>query len=126
MINYNTKDDELSAIAQLAKLNDNTKIQYRIYGTVRENRPMLKLEYDSRVLTAARLEWLTKFFAGKKIEAEIKPLDEYGKYQLYCGLRRDLRNNHKLCAAIVQTIVYYLEGVLETDKPKKTKKAKHA
>lgn len=122
MINFNHEDDEMAAIERVAAFKEQTKISYRIHGLRQIGRPQIKIEYDNRYINPAQAEWLVKFFKAKKLECVVKPVDERGNYQLYLGIRRDLRDNHKLCAAIVQTVVYYLEGILKTNKPKKGRK----
>lgn len=119
MIQFNQKDENILEIEKLLKIGDfKTVNHYRVYGLKMEDNPPVLLEYEPKQIDAAKLKTLSAFFNGNGINFQFQVV-EPNKGKIYIGLRKDLRQELALCAAIVNTIVYFLEGkmkISDTDK----------
>lgn len=114
-IEFNTLDYNLRKISRKSKLgNLETDANYRIYGLVKTNNPAVLVECNFEEFGNFDSKRLVKFFRSNGLNLEFSDLDGEGKEKtIYIGLRTDLRDNIVLCACILQTIIYYLDGRLE-------------
>jgi hypothetical protein len=115
MISLNDKDEMVEKVGELTKLNKFvTKFNYRVYGLKQKGNPPVLIEFTPAKFKANQFEFLAKFFKEKKIETGFAPTAGKDKHDIYIGLRMDLRKkNSKVCAAIVKTVVHYLENKLK-------------
>ncbi len=115
MIEFNEKDFQLVSIRRESKLfNLQTKNAFRIYGLRKAGNPLVHLSYNYDVVDDefdGHLEKLVEFFENNNIHFVWE--SGGGVAKVCIGLRRDLRNHVVLCSAILQTIVYALEGRLD-------------
>lgn len=97
----------MQRIAREAKLSDMlTKFDYRIYGLKNDNQNEILITnwYRNIWNSTSVLEFFRKQgFACNLVNG--------GKAAtITIGIRRDIRDNASLCAAIIQTIIYTAEG----------------
>ena len=113
-INFNIKDDNMQEIARFSRLSSTeTKNQYRVYGLAEEGNPPVLFSAQENVFNAEQEKALTTFLTNNGIASATEDVDTANK-KIYIGLRRDLRNNPEFCANLVQTIVWFLEGRLDS------------
>ncbi len=125
MISFNKHDDKMKEIAALAHFHSAlTKEDYRIYGlkTNGQNPPIL-IEYSPGSDVAgelnAKCNTLMVFFSLHNIKINYDHLkddreeDSGTDYKVYIGVRRDMRENVQFTAAVLKTIVYYLEDKIK-------------
>ncbi len=125
MIEFSKKDDGMDAIqaaGDFKKLNEHRlNNHFRVYGLQQKGNPPILLEYPQGYqLKREQVEVLFNFFNNNGIKFKVGTFRD-GKNQVYIGLRRDVRDNPKLCRAIVETIVYQLEDKLELNNEDKIK-----
>ncbi len=89
-----------------------TNLKYYVYGLKQENDAPIKIEYNKDLLKGNKYTFskLDSFFKKRGIVIE---WDDMYKKGIDIGLRKDLRQQPKLSAAIVSTIVYALEGKIK-------------
>ncbi len=89
-----------------------TNLKYYVYGLKQENDAPIKIEYNKDLLKGNKDTFgkLDSFFKKRGIVIE---WDDMYKKGIDIGLRKDLRQQPKLSAAIVSTIVYALEGKIK-------------
>lgn len=115
MIEFNEKDFQMASIRRESKLfNLQTAHSFRFYGLKKAGNPLIHLSFNYDVVNddfEENVSNLSSFFSKNGIEFSN---DSGGGTDKVCiGLRRDLRNHTILCASILQTIVYCLEGRLD-------------
>ena len=109
-INVNEKDDNLVEIHREAKFTGmETKNQFRIYGLAQEGNPPVLFSAQEAIINSEQEKAAISFLKSNGIDAEMEEVDTK-KRQIYIGLRRDLRQDIKLSALLLQTLVYYFEG----------------
>lgn len=114
MIDFNLKDYALKEICHEGKLgNLGTQYEYRVYGLKQSGNPMVLIEYPEHIqLSEPILGQISIFFAKNNIEVKRAYIESEAS-TVYLGLRKDIREHVVLCAAILQTIIYSLEGRLK-------------
>ena len=117
MIDFNENDYNLVKIRRESKLfNLVTKHEFRVYGLRQSGNPLIWIEYnryDQRI-SSLILSKLQDFFTKNNINIEFERRNDE-EYVVNIGLRRDLREHVVLSSAIIQTIIYALEGKLDLD-----------
>ncbi len=131
MIEYNENDfntDRIDAIN--FKLHGyKMKSPYWVYGLIQKNRPPIRIGVNDRgVPNDAQQAELIAFFKQQGVEVVI---DHPEEAEVTIGLRYDIREKPRFAAAIVRTIIFFLEGKLALAKEfkvsipvNKTKKGK--
>lgn len=117
MIDFNTDDYHIAQIKADCHLgNMLTKHKYWVYGLAQggnENPIRIKA---GRSINGVRLKNLTQLMNAKANKLGITFAafkKSRAAYKVHIGLRRDLRDHVPYCSAILQTIIYHLEGRLE-------------
>jgi hypothetical protein len=122
MIEFNQKDINLVNIQNATGL---LKVKltgdYRVYGLKNADNPAVLLEYDPELISDKDVKSLTGFFVGNGIDFVAQTIKD-GKKKSYLGLRHDLRQEIDLSVAIINTIVYLLEGKMKVSKEDKIAK----
>lgn len=121
MIEYNENDfntDRINAIN--FKLHGyKMKNPYWVYGLVQKNRPPVRIGVNDRgVPNEAQQKELIEFFKRQDCEVLI---DNPEEAEVTIGLRYDIREKPNFAAAIVRTIIFYLEGKMSLTKEFKVK-----
>jgi hypothetical protein len=113
MISFNTKDFNILRIKRESKLgNLETRYKYRVYGLRNEGNAPILVSVDEDYISA---DWfsLIRFFKLNNIllsvDYENHESDDKDKGLVSIGLRKDLREQPVLAAAILQAIVYHAE-----------------
>lgn len=113
MLSFNKKDDNMVEIAKESRLaNFITKHEYRIYGLEQDNNSPVLFSALDNIINEEQEKTLIGFLATNGISSLMEDIQPNNN-KIYIGLRRDLRDNVKLCAALIKTFVYYLEGKME-------------
>lgn len=119
MIDFNTKDYNIPAIKRESKLfNLKTVTEFRVYGLAQKyNNPpiLLGCNPNSLVIHQHNFSQLKRFFSKRGIPIDMERDRKAEDGKVYIGLRRDLRSHTLLSAAVLQTIVYFLENRLDLD-----------
>lgn len=115
MIEFNENDFQLKTIRRDSKLfNLQTKNPFRVYGLRNKGNPVVHLSYNYDTIDDDfddYMEKLVEFFNNNGIEFEWE--SGGGTAKVCIGLRKDLREHTTLCCAVLQTIIYCLEGRLD-------------
>ena len=123
MIEFNEKDFQLDKIRRESKLfNLQTAQPFRVYGLRTKDNPLVHISYNYDTVDENfddRLSVLVEFCKANNIE--LKWESGGGTPKVCIGLRRDLRDHVMLCSALVQTIIYCLEGQLDINSGYKVK-----
>jgi len=113
-IEFNTKDFQMTAIRAESKLHNlQTKNPFRIYGLTRTGNPLIHLSYNYDTVDEdfdENMQQLIEFFEANNLEFVWE--SGGGSAKVCIGIRRDLRDHVLLTSAILQTIIYSLEGRL--------------
>lgn len=113
-IEFNTKDFQMTAIRAESKLHNlQTKNPFRIYGLTRAGNPLIHLSYNYDTVDEdfdENMQQLIEFFEANNLEFVWE--SGGGSEKVCIGIRRDLRDHVLLTSAILQTIIYSLEGRL--------------
>jgi len=127
MISFTETDTNLPNVVRESKLfNLVTKNRFHVYGLRQINNPTILIEYRKDIVDVnfeQQLDSLVQFF--KLNEIEVETFDESDNRRVDIGLRLDLRkfvNKNKkpiLAATILSTIVYALEGRIDSEQMKK-------
>jgi hypothetical protein len=93
-----------------------TKLDYKVFGLKDdgENAP-IEIEFNKKEDYGDRINRLARFFDKNGIGVNFK---NSGGNTINIGLRKDLRRQLKLSAAIVSTIVYTMEGKIKLNNSK--------
>lgn len=115
-VTFNENDYALDDIRKESKLGSlKTRAPFRVYGLKRADgkNPPVRVDVGAGIETLP-LRPLAQFFTRNDMMVVCTPDPRDRKSpKVRIGLRRDLRKHPVLCACIVQTIVYYLEGKLK-------------
>jgi len=114
MIQINEKDYFMPSIKAEAKFSTlAVQKQYRVFGLKNENNPPLLLRFNRSTIPEDRVSVLSHVFKQSGLE-----VDCYRDYDkgMAIGIRRDVREHVLYSSAILQTIIYYLEGRIELPK----------
>jgi hypothetical protein len=113
MIEFNNDDYHMKEIAKEAKLfNLLTRNKYRVFGLKQEGNPPITIRYNEDNHDIWSFEPpIRSFFTKNGMDVSFDYIE--GDRSITIGLRRDVRKDLLLSAAIVQTIVYYGEKRLE-------------
>jgi hypothetical protein len=136
MISFESKDFNLDKINAQTRLPENPKTQfhYRVYGLKEEGNPEVLVEYNSKNSAYFKDEYflsgrLQEILKSKGIECKVlsysdekQKVAEKNVNKIFIGLRASLRKNVKKSAAVVNTIIHYLERKVEFDTKKIKKK----
>lgn len=111
-ISFNTDGHNIEAIQAESRLaNMLTKYRYLVYGLVDDGDSEPIMIKAGRQVPLPALQGLQALFVFNHAPMSIshfkKPRSDF---KVYIGLRRDLRDQIALCGAILQTIVYSVEG----------------
>ena len=113
-IEFNTKDFQMTVVRAESKLHNlQTKNPYRVYGLTRAGNPLVHISYNYDTVDEEfddNIQQLIEFFETNGIEFLWE--SGGGSPKVCVGIRRDLRDNVLLTSAILQTIIYCLEGRL--------------
>lgn len=113
MVNFNDQDDNLNAISAASKLNKlETKGEYRVYGLATDGNPPILFSAQESTVNAEQEKAMVGFLTTNGVDAAMEDVKTSDK-KVYIGLRRDMRDNIELCANLIQTFIYFLEGRLE-------------
>ena len=111
-IDFNTNDFNIVKIRRRSKLNDfEAEGNYRVFGLMDAGNPTITIQVPYKQVNRAKT--LKKFFEKNNVCCHISAGET-----TRIGLRKDLRRDVNLAAAILQTIIYFLERRLTL--PKKT------
>ncbi|MEK6881394.1 MAG: hypothetical protein AABY22_17355 [Nanoarchaeota archaeon] len=121
MIDFNENDYNITEIKKESKLfNLATKYSYRVYGLIKQNNPVIYIQYNQYSLNLREPELLNQveeFLHKNSLPVEI--WNNRGQNnKIGIGLRRDLRDHVVLSAAVIQTIIYGIEGRIDFDNRK--------
>ena len=123
MVEFNEKDFQLAKIRRESKLfNLQTALQFRVYGLRTKGNPLVHIAYNCDTVGDNfdyYLGNLIEFCKNNNIELQWESGN--GTPKVCIGLRRDLRDHIMLCSALVQTIIYSLEGQLDINTDYKLK-----
>jgi hypothetical protein len=123
MIEFSEKDFQLAKIRRESKLfNLQTAHAFRVYGLRTKGNPLVHISYNYDTVNDSfddNMAKLVDFCKNNGIEMKWESGD--GTPKVCIGLRRDLRDHIMLCSAIVQTIIYCLEGQLDINDTYKVK-----
>ena len=113
-VSFNTNHDNMAEILKESKLGSLlTKNEYRCYGLAQEsNNPPLLISAQDSMVTLEQEKFLIAFLKKNRIQMETEDVNSSDK-KIYIGIRRDLRDHVGMCAALFQTIIYYLEKRVE-------------
>jgi hypothetical protein len=113
MIDFKWADYNLSKIDRHTGFLRNQFIKdFDIYGLSDKDNPMVKISYDFNKNSLYKRARIRQFFKNNNIEVEFQKIETE---KVFIGLRKDLRKHVVLCSAIVQTIVFYIDGELKLD-----------
>lgn len=122
MIEFNSHDFNLNKIRIESKLgNLITKYPYRIYGAKQGGNNPVEIYYNSSLFNLRHLEAIRIVLLFNRIGFIYGTEENDNK--IFIGLRKDLRKNVLFSSALLQTIIYTLEGRLHLDI--RTKLPKH-
>jgi len=114
MIEFSEKDFQLAKIRRESKLfNLQTGQPFRVCGLRTKGNSLIHISYNYDTVGEnfdEHMAMLVDFCKNNNIE--LKWESGAGTPKVCIGLRRDLRDHILLCSAILQTIVYCLEGQL--------------
>lgn len=111
MIDWNQKDFNINKIRSEGKLgNLITKYPYRIYGLKQTRENLIEIYYNRSRFRLAPLGTLIRVLSDNKIPMSYNAEDDGDK--IYIGMRKDLRKHVLYSSALLQTIIYTLEGRL--------------
>lgn len=129
MIEFIQNDTNLPKIRQESKLfNFVTRYKYRVYGLRQRDNPPILIEYHYDRVDEhfdEKLEAVVAFLKANGIEVNTYCEAETNRVDI--GMRKDLRvfvNKNKkpmLASAVIQTIIYTLEGRTDIEQLKKYK-----
>jgi hypothetical protein len=118
MINFNLRDFNIARIKRESKLgNLETRQEFRVYGLKNESNPPILINFDEHYAHFDDCWRVQDFLRGNNIQCEIEYEDNsdenvQDRPLISIGLRKDLREQVVLCAAILQTIIYSAENRL--------------
>lgn len=116
MIEYNENDFNMDRVDAINFKMNGYKMThpYWVYGLQQKNRPPVRIGVnDKGVPNEAQQKELIEFFKGQEIEVVI---DQPEEAEVTIGVRRDLRENPRFAAAIVRTVIFFLEGKMSLSK----------
>jgi hypothetical protein len=114
MIQFNDKDYFMPSIKAEAKLATlAVQKAYRIYGLKNDGNPPLLFRFNQSMIPEDRMAMVAHILEMNGIEADFINEDDKG---LSIGIRRDVREHVLFTSALLQTIIYYIEGRLELPK----------
>lgn len=114
MIHFNKKDYFMPSIEAEAKMKTlAVQKHYRVFGLKGENNPPLLLRFNRQTIPEDRMAMLAHVL--KKSGLEVECYRDYDK-GLAIGIRRDVREEVLYSAALLQTIIYYIEGRIDLPK----------
>jgi hypothetical protein len=106
---YFTYDYNCQPIEKFSGIgNLKTSRYYRVYGLRQEENPPVLLEFKT-LPEGKDFPTIKKILKRNGIES-MHIIEKYDTDSISIGLRKDLRNHISLSAAIVNTIIGYLEG----------------
>ncbi|MEK6882061.1 MAG: hypothetical protein AABY22_20765 [Nanoarchaeota archaeon] len=121
MIDFNENDYNITKIKKESKLfNLATKYSYRVYGLIKQGNPIICIQYSNHNINLREPQFLEKveqFLYKNSLRVEIRS-NEGRNNKIRIGLRRDLRDHVVLSAAVLQTIIYGIEGRIDFDNKK--------
>lgn len=112
-----SSDYRIDAIQEDCRLsNMPTRFRYFVYGLSDDgDNPPVQIRSGTAV-PQQRLVNIQYLFASNGVDVTLKGIKKpRSHFKVRVGLRRDLRDHVGLCSAILQTIVYHLEGRLKID-----------
>lgn len=112
MIEYNENDYNLERVDAINFKMNSFKMEnkYWVFGLKQSNRPPVRIGVnDQGVPNEDQQKALVQFFKNQGVEVVI---DNPEEAEVTIGLRYDVRERPKMAAAIVRTIVFFLEGKL--------------
>lgn len=114
MISYSKENFNLKEIEVLSQDFNRlkTKFSYYVYGLTQAGNAPVFLSRNSGDCNAKMNERITTLMAFLSKNGLQTEADFTSSHKIQIGLRRDVRLNLKYSAALVKTIVAYLEGVL--------------
>jgi hypothetical protein len=110
-----TTDKNLSLISAVSRRLEcvDTKYNYHVFGLVQDNRPPIRIvANDGHKPTDDQCRALKKFFNESGLDVEFC---DGSDDTVNIGLRLDVRSKPRFASAIIQTIVFYMEGRLKLD-----------
>lgn len=114
MITFNNNDYFIPSIRAEAKFH-NLVVQknFRVFGLRQEDNPPLLIRYGRDSIQEPKMANLHHVFKKSDFDA-----DFYRDYPkgVSIGLRRDVRENVQFASALLQTIIYYIEGKIDVPK----------
>lgn len=116
MIEYNENDFNMDRIDAINfKMNGyKMKNPYWVYGLQQKNRPTIRVGVnDKGAPNEAQQKELIEFFKTQDLELVV---DQPEEAEVTIGLRHDLRETPRFAAAIVRTIIFFIEGKLTLTK----------
>jgi hypothetical protein len=114
MISFNKNDYFLPSIEAESKFHTlAVQKHYRVFGLKNQDNPPVLIRYGPEAIEETKVMQLHYVFKKSGLIA-----DFYRDYPkgLSIGLRRDVRENVPFAAALLQTIVYYLENKIDLPK----------
>lgn len=116
MIEFNDNDFNMERVEAINFKMNGYKMThpYWVYGLQQKNRPAIRVGInDKGAPNEAQQKELVEFFKGQDLELVI---DQPEEAEVTIGLRHDVRETPRFAAAIVRTIVFFIEGKLSLDK----------
>lgn len=114
MIKFKENDFYLSDIKREAKIATlAVQKSYRIFGLKNDNNPPLLLRINRQNIPEDRVALLVRVFKNSGLEVHC--YRDYDK-GIAIGIRRDVREDVPYTSALIQTIIYYLEGRIDLPK----------
>jgi len=109
-INYSNRDVNIPTVKRAVGRIDGYDLtkSYRVFGLQQENRPPVLIRADDPDIAA--VQEIVEFF--RRSGLQVMTMDAGENHDIYVGLRRDVRSNSRLAAAIVKTVVGRMEGKL--------------
>jgi hypothetical protein len=113
MISFNEKDFFITTIKQASGLDRmHTKRYYRIHGLKSSNPKSIHIKYSSETLPYTKVADITETFRKhlpKQIFDKLCFESVTDRKKIFIGLHKDIRENIKLSAAILKTIIFIIE-----------------
>jgi hypothetical protein len=116
MIEYNENDFNMDRIDAINFKMNGYKMAhpYWVYGLQQKSRPPVRVGVnDKGAPNEAQQKELIEFFKTQDIELAI---DQPEEAEITIGLRRDLRDDPRFAAAIVRTVIFFIEGKMTLNK----------
>lgn len=116
MISYNMNDFNMGEISSLNSGFNylETKLSYYVYGLTQSDNPTVVISpTDTSKPSQEKIGQMIKWLETQGLSAE-REWDD--RQTVRIGLRKDVRNNPKVAAALIRTMVAFFEGALTLKK----------